>query len=161
APRPRAASAAATARRPLPACRARDRARDEPSSARRAGSARSPWRSASGWSWRPSAPARLLLPGVVLERAGRRELTHLVGDHRLGHVYGNVLAAVVNREGVADHLGCDRRSTRPRLDDLLVARLVESLHLLGEMRIDERTLLQAARHRRLPPRAPRATTADD
>src|SRR2546421_6240793 len=67
----------------------------------------------------------LLLAGVVAERARRRELAELVTDHRFGDVDGDVLAAVVHRDRVPDHVGDDRGATAPRLDDLLLALGVE------------------------------------
>src|SRR5581483_8112249 len=88
----------------------------------------------------------LLLAGVVLERARRGELTELVTDHRLGHVHGHVLATVVDGDGVADHVGDDRGAAAPRLDDLLLAPAVEVVDLLQQVVVDERPLLQAARH---------------
>src|SRR5215211_683518 len=101
------------------------------------------------WSRWCSSPRRLLLARVVAERAGGRELAELVAHHRLADVDGHVLAAVVHRNGVADHLRCDGRAPRPRLDHLAVAGRVLRVHLLGEVVVDERTLLQAARHVRL------------
>src|SRR6185312_6971449 len=56
---------------------------------------------------------------VTLERPGQRELAELVPDHRLGHKDGHVLASVVHRDRVPEHLGDDRRAPRPGLDDVL------------------------------------------
>ena len=103
----------------------------------------------------------LLLAGVVAERAGGRELAQLVPDHRLGDVHRHVLAAVVDGDGVADHLGDDRGPARPGLDDLLLAGRVQRVHLLQQVVVDERALLQAARHADLPPAAAGAPTTDD
>src|SRR6476469_8497508 len=50
---------------------------------------------------------------VTLERAGRRELAELVPDHRLGDEHRDMLAAVVDREGVPDEVGDGRRRTDP------------------------------------------------
>ena len=47
--------------------------------------------------------------GVAAESPGRGELAELVPDHLLGHEDGHVLAPVVDRDGVPDHLGEDRR----------------------------------------------------
>src|SRR4051794_271645 len=58
-----------------------------------------------------------------------------------------MLAAVVDREGVPDEVGDDRRPTRPGLDDLLGVLLVLDVDLLEQMVVDERALLQAAWHR--------------
>src|SRR4051812_14570899 len=59
-------------------------------------------------------------PPLVLhattERARGRELAELVPDHRLGDEHRDVLAAVVHRDGVAEHRRDDHRTTGPRLD---------------------------------------------
>src|SRR5664280_3174172 len=83
---------------------------------------------------------------MELEGPGRGELAQLVADHRLGHVDRDVLTAVVHGDGVADHVRDDRGSPGPRLDDLLVSGRVEDVHLLEEVVVDERALLEAARH---------------
>src|SRR3954471_23218246 len=75
-----------------------------------------------------------------------RELAELVADHRVGHEDRHVLAAVVHRDRVADHRGDDHRAARPRLDDVVAALVVLGVHLLHQVVVDERTLLQAARH---------------
>src|SRR4051812_10052988 len=101
---------------------------------------------------------------MELERAGGGELAQLVTDHRLGDVDGHVLATVVDGDGVADHLRDDRRSARPRLDDALLTLLVERVDLLEQMVVDERALLETARHdwwSPLPARAAGAATVDD
>src|SRR3546814_13844325 len=85
--------------------------------------------------------------------AGRGELTQLVADHRLGDVHRDVLAAVVHGDGVAHHLRDDRGAAAPGLDDLLLALLVEDVHLLEKGVVDEGALLQAAGHGFLPPAA--------
>ena len=43
---------------------------------------------------------------------------------------------------VPDHLGDDRRTARPGLDDLLLAPAVHRLDLLEQRRVDKRTFLQ-------------------
>src|SRR5262245_57993248 len=63
---------------------------------------------------------RTLAARVRTERPRRRELAELVSDHRLRHVHGHVLAPVVDRDRVADHLRHDRRAARPGPNDLLV-----------------------------------------
>src|SRR5437868_234427 len=47
---------------------------------------------------------RLAVAGVTLEGARRRELAQFVADHLLGHEHGDVLAAIVDGDRVADHL---------------------------------------------------------
>src|SRR3954453_12928895 len=96
---------------------------------------------------RASATTRSLLSGVEPERAGGRELAELVADHRLADVDGHVLAAVVHRERVTDHVGSDGRATRPRLDHLAFPGRVLRVHLLLQVVVDERALLQTAWHR--------------
>src|SRR3954447_24572732 len=87
---------------------------------------------------------------VTAEGAGGRELAELVPDHRLGDEHRDVLAPVVHGDRVPEEVGDDRRTTRPRLDDVLGALLVLSVHLLEQVVVDEGTLLQTARHRGLP-----------
>src|SRR5437588_1409519 len=92
--------------------------------------------------------------GVVPVRAEhprRGELAELVPDHRLGDEHRNVLAAVVHRDGVPDHLRHDRGTARPRSDHALVAAAVHLLDLLHEMAVDERPLLDAPGHGLAPP----------
>src|SRR3712207_9200327 len=94
-----------------------------------------------------SAPPR---PAVVLdvpaEGAGGRELAELVPDHGLGHEDRDVLATVVHGQGVAEHVRDDRGTTRPGADHVLGALLVLGVHLLEQVVVDERALLQAAWH---------------
>src|SRR5690625_4022106 len=100
----------------------------------------------------PSAPTRaavvLLMP---TEGAGRGELAQLVADHRLGDEDRDVFATVVHRDGVPDHVRHHHGPTRPGLDDVLRALLVLIVHLLGEVVVDERALLQTTRHLLLLP----------
>ncbi len=56
----------------------------------------------------------LLLAGVVPEGPGGRELAQLVTDHALGDVHRHVLAAVVDGDGVPDHVGDDRGAAASR-----------------------------------------------
>src|SRR5699024_1842979 len=91
-----------------------------------------------------SAPSSgvLLLPGVELEGPGGGELSELVTDHRLGDVHGDVLASVVNGDGVADHVRDDGGAAGPGLYDLLVVGLVQRIDLFEQVIIDERALLE-------------------
>src|SRR3712207_3683283 len=83
---------------------------------------------------------------VTLERAGQSELAELVPDHGLGDEHRVVLAPVVHGDRVPEHVGDDRRAPGPGLDDVLRVLLVLDFHLLDEVVVDERALLQAARH---------------
>src|SRR5687767_8087266 len=84
------------------------------------------------------------------KNAGGRELAELVSDHRLRHEHGHVLAAVVHGDRVPDHLGEDRRRTRPRPDGPLAARLVHLLNAVQEPLLREGPLLAGSTHCRLP-----------
>src|SRR5687767_1040252 len=97
----------------------------------------------STWSAPPRAAVVLDVP---TEGARGRELAELVPDHRLRHEDGDVLAAVVHGERVPEHVGDDRRAARPGADHVLGALFVLSVHLLEQVVVDERALLQAAWH---------------
>src|SRR5881396_567170 len=103
------------------------------------------------------APLRVVAVGA--EGPGRRELAELVPDHGLRDEHGHVLAAIVHRDRVPDHLRHDRRPPRPRADDPLVASVVHLLDLLHEVVVDERPLLDRPRHGLLAPSLP--ASADD
>src|SRR5215210_5995267 len=95
----------------------------------------------------PTTLRAALLAGVVPEGARRAELAELVADHRLGDVHRDVLAAVVDGDGVADHVGDDRGAARPGLDDPLLRLGVEGVDLLQQVLVDERSLFQTSGHR--------------
>src|SRR5262245_24999396 len=107
-------------------------------------------RSAGGTSTRGRSESgrglRRLLAAVPLENAGRRELPELVADHVLRDVDRDELPSVVDRDRVTDHVRNDHRTTGPRLDDLLFTRVVQRRHLLGEVVVHERSLLDGTRH---------------
>lgn len=42
---------------------------------------------------------------MATERTSRRELAELVTNHGLGNIHGHMLAAVVDGDGVTNHLG--------------------------------------------------------
>src|SRR6266542_477625 len=104
-------------------------------------------------------PGRPLLGAVDAEGPGRRELAELVADHRLGDVHGHVLAPIVDRDRVPDHVGDDRGAPRPGLDDPLVAPAVQLVDLLQQVVIHKRTLFQRSPHRL--PSPPLAAAAQD
>src|SRR5512146_751031 len=90
----------------------------------------------------------------------RRELAELVTDHLLGDEDRHVLAAVVDGDRVADHLGEDRRGARPGADHVLLARLVHRLDPAHQPLFHERPLLRTAAHLAAALLAA-ATAADD
>ena len=94
---------------------------------------------------------------MTLEGPRRGELAELVPDHRLGDENRDVLATVVDGEGVPDEVRDDGRPTGPGLDDLLGVLLVLHVDLLQQMVVDERALLQAAWHRSRFPSRPSAS----
>src|SRR5438105_6209738 len=83
---------------------------------------------------------------VALERARHRELSQLVADHVLRHVDRDVLLAVVDGDRQADEFRRDRRTARPGLDRLLVVDGARGFHLLHQMIVDERALLDRTCH---------------
>src|SRR6185437_4308227 len=93
------------------------------------------------------SPAAPVVLDVAAESPRGRELAELVADHRLGDEHRDVLATVVHRDGVTEHVGHDHRAPRPRLDDVLGALRILDVHLLLQVVVDEGPLLQAARHR--------------
>src|SRR5215831_9515042 len=100
---------------------------------------------------RPRCPhflpaAAPVVPHVAAEGAGGRELTELVPDHRLRDEHRHVLAAVVHGDRVAQHRGNDHGATGPGLDHVLGALVVLGVHLLHQVVVHERALLQATRH---------------
>src|SRR5262249_35143990 len=98
------------------------------------------------------------------ERPRRRELAELVADHLLGDEDGHVLAAVVDRDRVTDHLREDRRAPRPGADHVLLSGRVHRLDTPEQALVDEWPLLRAARHQRRPPfprRRPRTINLSD
>ena len=90
------------------------------------------------WAWRS--------PGVAAERPGRCELAELVPDHLLGHEDGHVLAAVVDRDRVPDHLGEDRGRARPGADHPLLAGGVHGLDPAQQPVLDEGPFLDELTH---------------
>src|SRR6266498_3533237 len=100
-----------------------------------------------------------LLGAVDAEGPGRRELAELVADHRLADVHGHVLAAVVDRDRVPDHVGDDGRAPGPGPDDPLVAPTVQVVDLLQQVIVNKRAFFERASHRLPPP--PLAATAED
>src|SRR5438067_13280370 len=85
-----------------------------------------------------------------------------MADHLLGHEHRHVLAPVVDRDRVADHLGEDGRRARPGADHLLAAGLVHRLDPPQQALLDERPLLRASAQRfSFPRRRPRTINLSD
>jgi hypothetical protein len=84
--------------------------------------------------------------GVAAEGPGGRELAQLVADHLLADEHGHVLAAVVDRDRVPDHLGEDRGRARPGADHPLLAARVHRLDPGQQPLLDERPLLGRPAH---------------
>src|SRR6266404_3212931 len=93
---------------------------------------------------------RLLVAGVSVEGAGGGELAQLVPHHVLGDEHRDELAPVVHRERVPHQVGKDGRAARPRLHHLLLVLPVHVLHLLDQVAVDERALLDRTCHQRTP-----------
>src|SRR5690606_522529 len=91
-------------------------------------------------------PLGLLVGGVPVIGAGRRELAELVADHLFRDVDRNVLLAVVDAEGQPHELGQDRGAAAPDLDHLVAAALARGIGLLQQIPVDERALPNGAGH---------------
>src|SRR5215216_1201184 len=90
------------------------------------------------------------------------ELAELVPDHLLRDEDRDVLAAVVDRDRVPDHLREDRRRARPGSDHVLRARCVHRLDAAEQPLLDVRALLGATAHLfSLPRRRPRTIRRSD
>src|ERR671937_54899 len=76
----------------------------------------------------------------------RCALAELVPNHLLGDEHGHMLAAVVDRDRVPDHLWEDGGRTRPGPDHPLLVLLVHRLDAAHQPLLDERPLLAAATH---------------
>src|SRR6266511_4948515 len=119
---------------------------------RRAG----PCAARSAPTWRPHAPLEppghscgalhlhLAVAGVRAEGPRRRELTELVADHLLRDEDRDVLAAVVDRDRMPDHLREDGRRPGPGSDHLLRAGRVHRLDALEQALFDEMPLLRGS-----------------
>src|SRR5215207_554865 len=83
---------------------------------------------------------------MAAEGPRRRELTELVADHLLGDEDRDVLAAVVDRDRVPDHLGEDRRGARPGPDHALRSGVVHLLDAAHQPLLDVRALAGRSRH---------------
>src|SRR5512133_2141991 len=88
----------------------------------------------------------LLVSSVSVEGPRWRKLTELVPNHIFRDEDRHEFAAIMNGERQPHCLGEDRGTTRPGLDDLLLALGLRVQNLLQQMSVDERTFLDTARH---------------
>ena len=79
---------------------------------------------------------------VLAENAGRGKLTEFVPDHVLGDEDRHMLAAVVDRDGVANEVWIDDGCARPGLHDALLIDRIHCLNAGKEPLLDERSLLR-------------------
>ena len=77
---------------------------------------------------------------MALEGTSWSELTQLVTDHGFSDKNRDVLPAIMNSDGVPDHVWSDHGTARPCLDDIFGVLLVLKINLLRQMLIHKRTL---------------------
>ena len=100
----------------------------------------------------PLTALHLLVRRVTGELPRRRKLAESMPDHVLGHEDRDEELPVVHVEGEPHELRRDHRAPRPGADHLLRAGLSAApVDLALQARVDERALLQRARHLLLPP----------
>src|ERR1700733_12718135 len=90
---------------------------------------------------------------MAFERAGRGEFAHLVPHHVLGHVNRNELPAVMHGDRVTHELGQNRRAPRPRANHFLLARRVQLIDPLFEVRVGKWSLFYRTSHYCFPLRS--------
>ena len=83
---------------------------------------------------------------MAAEGTGGSKLAELVTDHIFLDINGNVLAAVLDRDGVTDEGGEDRGAAAPGLEDLLLAGLVQFFDSLDKLRGNKRAFFDASAH---------------
>src|SRR5690242_11566843 len=81
-------------------------------------------------------------PGVAFEGARGRKLAELVANHVLGHIHRDKLAAIVNRNGVADEVRVNGGTARPGTENLFVVGLVHDGDLAHQVVVDEGTFFR-------------------
>lgn len=81
---------------------------------------------------------------MTLKGSGRCEFTEFVSNHILCYIHGDMLASVMNSEGVADKFGKDCGAAAPGLENLLVAGLVHLHDSLEQFRLHERSFFNAS-----------------
>jgi hypothetical protein len=75
---------------------------------------------------------------VAAELACGREFTEAMSDHILGNEHLREYLAIVDEEGVTDHIRCDHGASRPRFYWPFLACIVEPPHLFLEVLVHER-----------------------
>jgi len=71
---------------------------------------------------------------MTAEVTGGRKLTQPMPDHVLGDIDGHMSAAIVNSNGVANHLREDRARATPGSEDLLLAFGVHCFNFFQPLR---------------------------
>src|SRR5215469_16753088 len=89
---------------------------------------------------------RLLVRGVAVERARRRELAELVAHHVFRDEHRDVLLAVVDAESEAHELRQDRRAPRPGLDHFLASTFARGFCFLEQIAVDKRAFPNRTGH---------------
>lgn len=78
---------------------------------------------------------------MTTEKTRRGELSKAVTNHVLSHKDIHERPPIVKSKGVPHEIWQDHRTPRPSLDDSLPATRIQGIHLLQEMLVNERTLL--------------------
>ena len=78
--------------------------------------------------------------------AGGSELSEFVADHVLRHEDRDMLAAVVDGDRVADHIGRDGRAAAPRFEEFLFAGLVHRVDLHHKVVVHKESFFKTACH---------------
>src|ERR1700756_397899 len=99
------------------------------------------------------SPAAPVILDVAAEGPRGCELPELVANHRLGDEHRDVVAPIVDGNGVTEHRRHDHGPAGPGLDNSLGALFILHVHLLHQVVVDEGPLLKATRHRGLLPTA--------
>ena len=92
-------------------------------------------------------PRHLLeFAAVGFEFASRGEFSESVSNHFICDKDREMLFAVMNSKGVSYEIGGDHTGTCPCLDDALLVRVVERLHLFEELGINVGAFFRASSH---------------
>jgi hypothetical protein len=74
---------------------------------------------------------------MSFKEPGWSKLSQLVPDHIFRHEDWNKFLPVMYRERMSDHIGDDRRPSRPSLNDLTILILIHPLHFLEQMVVNK------------------------